>query len=74
MTCRHLKEIENVLKDMIAPVDEPNPQLKIQFWLRCGICDGCEFMIRPLPETLGKRDAYDRHEMICSQCGRMYLL
>lgn len=65
--CRHLKEIEEDLKDIPAPVKIPeDTPLKLDFWYRCAVCNEVEFMIKPNIE--GKLD------VICSKCGRMYKL
>lgn len=76
MTCRHLMEIYKELSDVPAP--EPisgNLPLKIDFWCRCPVCNGVEFMIRPFePKTISNADSIITTDIICSQCGRLYKL
>jgi hypothetical protein len=68
--CRHLLEAKKEVSGFPAPL-ETDIKMKRGFWLRCGICDGCDFMIRPVNKNTTE-NYINSFEYMCNKCGRMY--
>jgi hypothetical protein len=67
--CRHLEEAKKESEGLPKPKYFPEDvKPKMNFWIRCRICNGVEFMIKPRPLEDAKL------QIICSDCGRMYEL
>jgi hypothetical protein len=68
MKCRHQEEAEKESTDLPQPAILPDDfQPELNFWIRCRICGGVEFMIKPFEKG-------EAVHIICAKCGRLYKL